>query len=108
VKICLKGKAVELTGHSMGAGMATIAGARSGLHTTTFNPAHINSETFKKFHVNPPEIPKGLIDNYRVPFEFVAPLEKSVPNLPEIVQIADPGLALDLDLIEAALMRGHG
>ncbi len=52
LKVKNKNKKLVITGHSLGGGLATIAGAKTGADTYTFNAAGVHEWTFKDQNVN--------------------------------------------------------
>lgn len=47
---------VEITGHSLGGGLAQVASAATGYPATTFNAAGINPATFSRYEVGPSDV----------------------------------------------------
>lgn len=47
------GKKLIITGHSLGGGLATVAGAKTGADTYTFNAAGVHERTFKDHDLDP-------------------------------------------------------
>ena len=53
-----KGKQLTITGHSLGGGLATAAGAATGSKTYAFCPAGVHPNTYKKYGVKNPDTSK--------------------------------------------------
>ena len=53
-----KGKQLTITGHSLGGGLATAAGAATGSKTYAFCPAGVHPNTYKKYGVQNPDTSK--------------------------------------------------
>lgn len=66
----------EVTGHSLGGGLAVLAGAASGARTTTFNPAGIHESTFKRYGIDPAAAADNT-DRYVVKGEVLNKLQDS-------------------------------
>lgn len=50
------GENLTITGHSLGGGLATAAGAATSCETYAFNPAGVHNETYKKYGVTDPNV----------------------------------------------------
>ena len=55
-------KVIELTGHSLGGGLAAIASSTTGLPATTFNAASLHDRTLKRYGA----LPATEVTNYRL------------------------------------------
>lgn len=55
-----------VTGHSLGGGLATFAGAMTGLQTVTFNPAGLGAGSAYQIATNGVPVTQGQIQNYLV------------------------------------------
>jgi hypothetical protein len=53
-----KGKQLTITGHSLGGGLATVAGAATGSKTYAFCPAGVHPNTYKMYNVDRPDMSK--------------------------------------------------
>ena len=67
----------EITGHSLGGGMAAAAGVVTGAKTTTFNAPGVTSQTLDRYHKTPGDATRqladgrNLVDSYVVKGEIV-------------------------------------
>jgi hypothetical protein len=85
----------EITGHSLGGGLAAAAGMATGIHTVTFDAAGVNPETERMFggNWNP-----GVVTNYDVRGEVLGKVQDYYPThflqkLPAVpIPIPVPGL----------------
>lgn len=75
-----KGEQIEVTGHSLGGGLATIAAAKIGVKAITFNAANVHADNFKNFGVDPAKIAKGSV-NYQVAGEPLSKLQRNAEGL---------------------------
>lgn len=66
------GEKLEITGHSLGGGMASAAGVVTGAKTTTFNPAGLHSDTIKDYDMN-----KVNINIYQVEGELLTTIQEN-------------------------------
>ena len=89
-------KTIELTGHSLGGGLAAAASAATGLPATTFNAAGVNPNTIADYNTPEP----GSITNYRVQGEIVTGLQET--------RIATPEIKADLPLIGKIDIPSYG
>lgn len=80
VQSSYKGENIEVTGHSLGGGLATIAAAKIGVKATTFNAANVHADNFKNFGVDPANIAKGSA-NYQVAGEPLSKLQRNAEGL---------------------------
>lgn len=71
----LQGKTLELTGHSLGGGLAATAAMVNGLSATTFNAARTSKGSMDPSTYGIPESATANVDNYEVEGEFLAPLQ---------------------------------
>lgn len=72
-EVARSGAAVEMTGHSLGGGLASAAALASGRHADTFNAAGLHDATVARatgIAANAGRAP-GAVDNYRVPGEIL-------------------------------------
>ncbi len=63
---------LEITGHSLGGGLATAAGVATGMKTTVFNPAGVHPNTFKDYDVE-----NADIDVYQLEGEILTTLQEN-------------------------------
>ncbi len=67
---------VEITGHSLGGGLAQVASAATGYPATTFNAAGINPATFARYEVSPEDVNS---QNYTVQGEILTTSQSWLP-----------------------------
>jgi pimeloyl-ACP methyl ester carboxylesterase len=67
---------IELTGHSLGGGLAQIASAATGYRATTFNAVGISDATFARYKVLPSDIKS---QNYTVQGEALTTGQRWLP-----------------------------
>ena len=72
-------KEIELTGHSLGGGLAQLASAATGLPATTFNAAGVHPDTYGEWAPDPTKI-----TNYRVEGEILTGLQETRIGTQEI------------------------
>ncbi len=72
-------QSVEITGHSLGGGLAQVASAVTGYPATTFNAAGINNATFPQYDTLPSNV---RAQNYTVQGEVLTTGQRSLP-IPE-------------------------
>lgn len=75
-----EGKSIEVTGHSLGGGMASATSKAGNFPATTYNPAGLHNKTVARYGV--PEAEQGSDDNiiiYRVEGEILTSVQESTP-----------------------------
>ncbi len=75
-------QAFEITGHSLGGGLASAAAAVTGAHTTTFNSAGLHPDTAQRFIQGGPLFDTGkTIVAYQVQGEVLTSTQHGVSNM---------------------------
>jgi type VI secretion system secreted protein VgrG len=67
---------VEITGHSLGGGLAALASSATGMPATTFNAAGVNPKTLRNYGVSGGNLP---VTNYSVSGEILTTTQKLLP-----------------------------
>jgi uncharacterized Zn-binding protein involved in type VI secretion len=76
VKASYPNESVEITGHSLGGGLAQVGSAATGYPATTFNAAGINTATFARYETVRSDV---NAQNYAVQGELLTTLQRSAP-----------------------------
>ena len=75
-----EGKSIEVTGHSLGGGMASATSKAGNFSATTYNPAGLHNKTVARYGV--PEAEQGSDDNiiiFRVKDEILTSFQENTP-----------------------------
>jgi len=76
VQASYPGESVEITGHSLGGGLAQVGSAATGYSATTFNAAGINPATFERYDAIPADVNS---QNYTVQGELLTTSQSWLP-----------------------------
>ncbi len=71
---------MEITGHSLGGGLATLASAATGIPATTFNAANVHPDTYGYSGADPSWVPVGST-NYTVDGEPLTAFQGYAPTI---------------------------
>ncbi len=71
---------MEITGHSLGGGLATLASAATGIPATTFNAANVHPDTYGYSGADPSRVPVGST-NYTVDGEPLTAFQGYAPTI---------------------------
>lgn len=82
-QIARSGADVEMTGHSLGGGLASAAALASGRHADTFNAAGLHDHTINQANgiARAAGQGSGAVDNYRVPGEILTHVQEGGDRL---------------------------
>ena len=80
VKEKFPGANVQITGHSLGGGLSTVASSATGYPATTFNAANVHPNTYKDNGIYPDKIPANST-NYQVRGEPLSRLQNNAPAI---------------------------
>jgi len=78
-----KGKQLTITGHSLGGGLATAAGAATGCKTYVFCPAGVHSNTYEMYNVDHPDMSK--VHTYYSNQDFLNMASNNISFMPKAV-----------------------
>lgn len=76
VQASYPGEKIEITGHSLGGGLAQVASSATGYRATTFNAAGINDATFARYNALPSDVKS---QNYTVQGEALTTGQSWLP-----------------------------
>jgi len=98
-------QSIEITGHSLGGGLAQIASAVTGYPATTFNAAGLNNATLSEYGTLPSDV---VAQNYTVQGEIVTTGQRALP-IPEALgdQITLEARGPDGNLLPAGVFSRH-
>ena len=77
-QIARSGASVEMTGHSLGGGLASAAALAGGVHSTGFNSSGLHANTIDRANLIATAAGQapGTADNYRVPGEILTAMQE--------------------------------
>jgi type VI secretion system secreted protein VgrG len=76
VQASYPGENIQITGHSLGGGLAQVGSAATGYPATTFNAAGVNLSTFSRYETLPSDV---NAQNYTVQGEVLTTAQRSLP-----------------------------